>query len=166
MTYIADLGFSYILALTFVYIGSVTCQLEILRKKVKEFENAILLSALNHNETPLRKLFGKIFDFHNEIFDYGGDAENFLSGQYFVDSLSITFLSAILLFYAKLANWIPGYIAAFTVTFAAFFDYALGEVNVTQLGKLNEDAYNVSWYRLSIGMRKMYVLFLQRTQMG
>lgn len=55
--------------------------------------------------------------------------------------------------------------AAFAVTFAAFFDYGLGEINIRQLEKLNEDAYNVSWYRLSVPIQKMYIVFLQQTQM-
>lgn len=57
VAYMSAIGFSYTLALTFLYIGSVTCQIAILRLKIKDFENAIHLSALNHNETSLKIIF-------------------------------------------------------------------------------------------------------------
>ncbi|XP_063706299.1 odorant receptor 49b-like [Culicoides brevitarsis] len=148
--------------LTLLFVGASTLQVEILRTEVQQLEQLILLN-MQDNEKTVKKHFAKIIDLHNDVIEYASNAEYMLSFQYFLDVTTLTVLVVIALFYARLANWIPGYVLAVVVLFAALLNYGLGELNSIQLHKLQNDIYNVSWFRMSIGMQKMLLIFLQKS---
>lgn len=164
--YVAFVGFSYIQSLTLLYVGISTCQIEILRSKVTDLERQILLSADDPNETDVKRQFKEIIDLHNEFIEFSNKAEDLLNFQYFMDVTTLTVTVVTALFYAKFFNWLPGYFIALVILLAALFNYAFGEVNAIQLERLNNAAYNVSWYRMSVKMQKMYIIFLHKTQVS
>lgn len=105
-TYLGFFGFSYIQSLTLLYIGISTCQIEMLRSKVMDLEQQILISAYSSNETTIQRLFKEIVNFHNELIDFSRKAEDLLNFQYFMDVTSLTLSVVTALFYAQLVNWL------------------------------------------------------------
>lgn len=161
--YVGAIGFSYIQSLTLLYIAISISLVEILRSKVIDLENAVLL-VQDNDESTIVKQFKEIIELHVEIIKFSLKVEDLLNFQYFLDVTILTLTVVFALFYAHLANWIPGYIGAVVVLIAALFNYGFGEISIMKLSKLNQSTYNVSWYRMSIKMRKMYIILLQKTQ--
>ncbi|XP_063706154.1 uncharacterized protein LOC134835215 [Culicoides brevitarsis] len=156
-------AFAVIQPLNIMYTGLVSCMAEILRSKVKEFEQ---ISLMNERKTSrkLKAAFAELVEDHIEIFNVADDVEGLLSFQLFLDITSFSISVCIALFYARLRGWIPGYVLSLLVVFVGFLNHFLGELSSMQLEKLSFDVYSVSWYRMSISMQKSWLIFLQKSQ--
>lgn len=159
-------GFFIVQPLNIMYVALVTCMTDILRSKVKEFDQIILIDddQVTHNKDRLKRAFAQLIDDHNEILEVAGDVEEVLSFQLFLDITVFSISACIALFYARIRDWYPGYVMTVCVIFVAFLNHFLGELSTIQMENLLFDIYNVSWYRMSVSMQKSWRLFLQKPQ--
>lgn len=70
----------------------------------------------------------------------------------------------IALFYARVANWYPGYILGLSIVFVGFLNHLLGELTTIQNEKLSIEIYKNSWYIMDVKLQKMYLILLNKSQ--
>lgn len=62
--------------LVIIFLGSTATQIEVLRTKVRQFEQSILMK---ENNRTLKRKFSEIIDYHNELLEFARKVEKLLS---------------------------------------------------------------------------------------
>uniref|UniRef100_A0A336MM48 CSON003214 protein n=1 Tax=Culicoides sonorensis TaxID=179676 RepID=A0A336MM48_CULSO len=76
--FLAVVGFQLIQSLNVCYTGLISCMIEILRSKVSQFEQIILIGGRN-KEKRIKQAFAELVEDHIELFDVASTAEEILS---------------------------------------------------------------------------------------
>lgn len=171
LVYIGVALFMTIQSLNVFYVGTTAFLIEILRYRVRKFENIVLMSTVTSGlgdvikvNIEIKREFKKLIQFHNELNDYSRNVEKILSFQWFLDVTLFSVSVCVAIFYARIANWIPGYILGSAIVVVGFFNHGLGELVTIQMEKLYSEIYSVSWYRLDLKTQKLFILLLLKVQ--
>lgn len=82
----------------------------------------------------------------------------------FLDVSLFSVAAVIALFYARMANWLPGYVLGLSIVFLGFINHSLGELTTIQNEKLLFEVYKNSWYDMDVRLQLMYKILLKKTQ--
>lgn len=82
----------------------------------------------------------------------------------FLDVTMFSVAVVIALFYARVANWFPGYMLGLCIVFLGFMNHSLGELTTIQNEKLYFEICKNSWYIMDVKLQKMYLVLLKKSQ--
>ncbi|XP_063709309.1 odorant receptor 49b-like [Culicoides brevitarsis] len=153
--------YCFIQSLVVVFHASVAEQTEILRATVRNIEQSILM---NQRYRILKEKFIALIENHDKVLAYARDLEVLMKYQVLLDVTPFCIVTVIALYYARVANWYPGYLFAISIIVIGFLNTALIEFTTIQNEKLHHEIYGTSWYTVDVKLQKMYLMLLMKTQ--